>query len=430
MPVRALVLVAALAAVMISAVPAPARPPVTNLPANVPAPVQPDPHVSTDYSPDGRILTVWNGTARLWDGDGKAERAWGCAAPVETAWFTPDGTQVLARHGAVGGDHTGIHAPGTVLFDVKTGKVALRWPGLLPALGDDGQPLMARNGRLILGRSAGGFRLMYNARGGQSPVMKHDHATHVALSPKGDFALTGDAEGRVILWETKFAGKRWERQLADPIDTLAFSPDGRYVLAGGGRHSVVWSRTDGAEAFTGGPSRMSRADRVVAELRGKSLVLRNIPDGTPVCTWRHKLRVVDFGFSASGTKVFVVGPTRSEVWAVPGCEQEKRRNTTMMRPRIGSYSLAEDGSQLLMAGYGMASLWVFPTRKRPTAMYQNWPTPAKGAYPVTFGPKGKRLLTPASDHTVNIVSLPDGAVIGTLDHGDDRAHCVDAGAPF
>ncbi len=424
-----LTLAATLAAITITATTALARAPLTTLPDNVPAPVAPPAHVSVDYGPGGRILTVWNGTARLWSGQGEARQAWGCAAPVETAWFTPDGTQVLARYGAVGGNGTGINAPGTVLFDTDSGKVALRWPGLLPALGDDGEPLMSRDGRLILGRSAQGFRLLYNARGGQGPVLAHGHADHAALSPRGDRALTGGSDGQVILWDTKFGGKRWQHRLTGPIDTLAFSADGRYVLAGSGPNSVVWSAADGAEAFTGGQSRISRSDDFTAELRGKSLVLRTIPEGTPVCTWRHKLRVVDFGFSKSGTKVYVVGPTRSEVWNVAGCEVDKRRNTVMMRPRIGSYSMAEDGSQLLMAGSGMASLWVFPTRKRPTAMFQNWPNPGKGAYPVAFSPKGARLATPASAHTVNIVSLPDGATIAMFDHSDDRSHCS-GDAPF
>jgi WD40 repeat protein/energy-coupling factor transporter ATP-binding protein EcfA2 len=93
-----------------------------------------------------------------------------------------------------------------------------------------------------------------------SPQMRtlegHDAAVQCAtFSPNGREAVSGDADGRLILWDT--AGRQVVSFHAPPrdvvgpfVDTVyavAFSPDGRRIVSGHGGNNmlvVLWNRTD------------------------------------------------------------------------------------------------------------------------------------------------------------------------------------------
>ena len=70
----------------------------------------------------------------------------------------------------------------------------------------------------------------------------------VDFSPDGDYIVTGDAGGDVELWEVSDGERIYRRSIAGAIRGVAFSPDGRFIAAGGaavanGRVEVVRLRT-------------------------------------------------------------------------------------------------------------------------------------------------------------------------------------------
>ena len=380
-------------------------------------------------------MTVADGIARVWSARGddplQQEAAMGCAAPIESAHFLPGGERIIATHGRVAGGQGPVARAGTAVLPVGGGPALRRWPGLSPVMGEWG-PIMSRDGLFVLGKNGDVFRLLYLNHGGMGPIIRHRGVTRVALSPDGRFLLTGDADGKVFLWETRNGRQRLSRSLDGAVTSLGFSFDGGHAMSASGNGATVWTVPGGDEVFSSDDpgAVFSPSDPFLLEMRGRSAVLRQVADGTPLCTWRHKVvNRVEQGFTKGGNRVFIRGPIRSESWQVPGCETDKHRNTMMARPSMEGLVFAPDGGQALTLGGDMAGLWIFPSRKRPSAMFHHWPNPEGGEYPVVFSPDGQQLLSVTGPRDVRLLSLPDGATMATLSHKTDRDHC-EADSPF
>jgi WD40 repeat protein len=65
----------------------------------------------------------------------------------------------------------------------------------------------------------------------------------VALSPDGRYALTGDRDRMVYIWDLEKHDRQSQKSLAghtDAVEAVCFSPDGRRALSGGRDKTICW----------------------------------------------------------------------------------------------------------------------------------------------------------------------------------------------
>ena len=105
---------------------------------------------------------------------------------------------------------------------------------------------ISRDGRYAATASDDATARVWNTRTGepvQTLMAEAGPVTDVAIDPSGERAVTGTIRGTVILWSTE-TGERIT-ELPTPglrsIQTVAFSPSGEMVAAGGGGGARIWT---------------------------------------------------------------------------------------------------------------------------------------------------------------------------------------------
>src|SRR4029077_6391567 len=67
--------------------------------------------------------------------------------------------------------------------------------------------------------------------------------TPLSFSPDGRWLAGGSESGRVVVWDTATwdVARTWVAVQGGKVDSLAFTPDSRSVVAGGAGTASVWS---------------------------------------------------------------------------------------------------------------------------------------------------------------------------------------------
>ena len=125
------------------------------------------------------------------------------------------------------------------------------WPRLsLRAKSEVTSLALSTDGRLLIvasGEKASVYEVKSGTMRGQ-PLTNRSLITAVALTGDGKLAATGDAQGEIRLWNLdsdNMQGRSWT--LVGPIRSLAFSRDGKRLVAGAMNGAQVWN------AITGDP---------------------------------------------------------------------------------------------------------------------------------------------------------------------------------
>jgi len=235
--------------------------------------------LSLVFSPDGATLASagTDGNVVFWDaahGEKRCELAGAFAEAVPQLAFSPDG-KVLAV-----GEKDGVLArydsqTGAPLASFQAGKESVRAAAfspadrLLAAAGEDGtvailsatdgspvrtfkgpaactRVAFTPDGKTLVGTTdPPSCRLCaWEVEGGTEPVAPAAHAGPIgglALHPGGGLAATGSDDGTVRVWDLANLAPSWGldcRPLGGKVGSVAFSPEGRYLLIGHGNGCI------------------------------------------------------------------------------------------------------------------------------------------------------------------------------------------------
>jgi uncharacterized protein (TIGR03067 family) len=333
------------------------------------------------YSPDGsRLASASNdGTVRLWDTETGKEL--GClnakAGVVHRVAFSPDGKFLLtshrdtsvrlwnattfeevrrlegtyreayalafsanARYAIAGGDSKGIR-----LWEVSTGKLLRRMDG---HTGQIFSLTFSPDGTQILSGAADSSARVWDVVTGQEVrKMRHELVANVATySPDGRQILTA-GPGPLILWDAA-TGQEIRRCGAIDNDSLwaaAFTPDGRYAVAGGsGRVVYIVDLVSGMNVFRS--EYQPRFERAVAISPGCGRIVLGDEKSVRV------LALPDEAARAQLSAPPRVGAQPQEVRKFPGMEQQ-----------AGCLAVSPDGRRLAAVEAKGIRVWDATTGK-------------------------------------------------------------------
>jgi WD40 repeat protein/class 3 adenylate cyclase len=328
------------------------------------------------FSPDGSTLLTssMDATTRLWDVTLEGEREWltvpGPELRLGGVAFSPDGSTFAVP----------MQESGVRIHDTETGEILMELTGHEAPLWDFS---FSPDGRLLAGSPGAGPP---NAEGDARTVPIWDlstgdlvavldghekEATAVEFDPSGERVVTASYDGVLRVWRVG----RWDEPIQElSVGTatygLAFSPDGRLLLASFGGSGAV-SVLDGTTLERTG--RLTGHDDYIQHiaLLGADHAVSASADGTAI--------VWDLG--------------ASEAIATLGAHTGAVLNV----------AVAPDGALIATAGYdGVAKLWDAKTGDELMTLYGH----DRIVHSVAFSPDGRFLATASGDGTVMLRLLP------------------------
>jgi WD40 repeat protein/serine/threonine protein kinase len=408
--------------------------------------LQGQPVYSAAFAPDGKILALAEmagavGAVRLWDVDGRCERAtlqhaswvWsvaiapqgnilaaGCEDHTIVLWDVGARQEVCAFRG-----HTGpirqlafssdgrTLASGSMDATIRLWDVAARRP-IAPLRGHTKWVTslsFSPDGKLLASASADGTVRLWDTVTRQEMKIIRDPRTllsSVAFAPDGRTVATGGADGTVRVWNlaTTEAAVRLRGHTA-PVTAVVFAPDGRTLVSASRDGTVkLWDTAAGPKRDTLS-ARKSWVTALAASPDGKTLAVTSADqDDHTIKLWdlasrrpraileSHTWNVLCLSFSPDGQTLASGSDREIRIWDVA----TKRSIAEFQHEgRVGSVDFSPDGKLLAASGlYELARnihVWEIASR-REVALFD----PGNR---VRFTPDGK-LLAASSGNTVRL----------------------------
>jgi RNA polymerase sigma factor (sigma-70 family) len=344
------------------------------------------------FAPDCKQYTTFDGGKfRLYDTatgtepvqlDGNVGNARPAAGTTEAAFFSPDGKRVIGH--PIAFLNNGNTVTGVGVWDTSTGRVTrigagTETPHVAAAISPDGQRLAVAFATHISMYDTAPFKWVRYFDDAAGPV------TALAFSPDGKHLAAGirkpvpngtEKEPRVLGHKTEvqlldvatgeemkrfdgFEGVNHTAPTELPVTALAFSPDGKHLLAGTGILPGTTFPADGPLPKTGEVKTFALAATTPAKP-----ATAPVPEKPAPAAWKHtnslfpKKRVTALGVAADGT-TFAAGTTDGEVVVADtatGKELVRFRPDPKTPRPIQAVALAPGGKLLAVAVDGRVRL--------------------------------------------------------------------------
>lgn len=370
------------------------------------------------FSPDGRLLASGSTDSDvrtvLWEvGSWRKLRELPIGSEYCSMLFSHDGRELSLSAAA---------APGKATWDVATGRslpdrFEADWGGAGGAFSPDGMRMVAVDDRGNV-KFSDVFRkkLLTSSRG------HRDNGRAAAFSPDGRLAATGAED--IVLWDTVKLTKLLPLEYASVVWSLAFSPDGRWLVSTHGDGAIlVWEVLERRLAANlNGHSGPVRA--VAFSANGKRLASAS-EDGS-VIIWDAQHRAKEAVLVGHDTRVMGVAFSPDGDW-LASCDQDgtvicwdrgKRQPRWIVRSRSRydrtafCVAVSPDGRWIA------ASPGVYESSDGRQFLYfdgsQDW-APANSIYGMAFSQDGGYLVYPTTSGQILVWSTQTWQIIDRLD---------------
>jgi len=343
-------------------------------------------------------------TVKLWDVSTGKEIFTRHTDKYNSVAISPDGRLALS------GDYETIR-----LWDISTGKEIWGFKGSSHAV------VFSNNGKLIL--SVGGWntlRLLEADTGKEVRTFKGyaDMINSVAFSPDGKYALSagGAFDYDIKLWDIS-SGKRIRifKGHTAVVHSVVFSPDGKYILSASTDKTVrLWdiSKSRNIKIFNGHTDAVSSAvfspdgKYALSGSWDKTIKLWDVTTGKEIRTFEgHKSTVTSVVFSpdgkyaVSGGNELVIKDADLKLWDVATGKEIRTFKWSYTNSMILSTAFSPDGKYVATGGADQAlKLWDVSDGKELKTIWNNFGK----TFSIVFSPDGKYILSGGDERAINL----------------------------